>query len=298
MKQTLVFALTILFLSSCGGGSSSDEQKLMDQMNDKVETISVSHEVLDEMMQTLPSPIEIADVITKSKQNFKKEMLVPSDNVSKFNDKFTKALGLGAYGVDLGYINLNDRTLYVIEYLESMRDLAKDLKVDQFFEFSTLSELATDRKNVDSLIHLSTENFNNIDKHLRSQNRGDLSVLVLVGAWIEGLYMFNDIAKEAPSEDIKMRIGEQKVVLDNIYAILKKLENIEYYKGFRAKLEPLKAVYDKITITYEYHEPTMKEVDGQLIVIDNTKTNISITNEQLSTISAEINKLRSTLFLN
>jgi hypothetical protein len=270
--------------------------KMFKAATDSSKVISVSRTVLDEMMQTLPSPIEIANIITKSNNNFSKDILIPTSVSENATDKHTQALLLGGYGVDLGYLNLNNKTIYVISYLEGIRNVAKELKVDQYFDFSALSNLAKNRNNVDSLISISTNNFNQIDEYLRTQNRGDLSVLILIGSWIEGLYMFNDIAAKTPSEDITKRIGEQKIIIDNVFAILAKIENIEYYKNLKQTLTPLKNTYNKVSVAYVYHEPITKEVNGELVIEDNTETIIIMSKEDQKNISTEINKLRQTIF--
>jgi len=298
MKKLFLIFIPGLLLSGCGSSESFEDKEILEKVDKQASKISVSKEVLDEMIQTLPSPIETANLITKSKSSFKKDLLIPAGNAEKFSDKYGQALALGGYGVDMGYLNLNDKTIYIIEYLDAIRTVSKDLKVDAFFNFSLMSDLAKNRKNVDSLIHISTENFNKIDEHFRSQSRGDLSVLILVGSWVEGLYMFDKIALENKTQDIVNRIGEQKVIIDNMYAILNKIEHVEYYKQLKTKFDALKKVYDDVKISYVYHEPKMKEVNGELIVEDNTETIINITDEQLKAISIEINKLRNNLFLN
>jgi hypothetical protein len=296
MKKSILITFTGFIFAACST-EPSKEADLLNTKPDSTQNVAISRDILDEMMRTLPSPIETANLITKSKTNFNKELLIPTESAEKFNDKYSQALALGGYGVDLGYLNLNNKTLYVVSYLESVNTIAKDLKVDQFLSFELLNDLANNRNNVDSLIQISTENFNGIDEYLRSQNRGDLSVLILVGSWLEGLHMFNNIAKSNPSEEITNRIGEQKVIIDNMYAILKKLEHIDYYKNLRKELDGMKKIFDTVKISYTYHEPTMKEVNGELVIEDNTETTIAITREQLGAIDKEITRLRSKLFL-
>jgi hypothetical protein len=297
MKKPLIIIATGLFLAGCGSSQTEkQEADLMAANADTAQTIKISQDVLDAMMQTLPSPIETANLITQSKSGFNKALLIPSKNASRFPDKYSQALALGGYGVDLGYLNLNDKVLYMVEYLESVHTVSKELKVDQFMDFSTLNNLAKNKNNVDSLILLSTKNFKQMDEYLRSQNRGDLSVLILVGSWIEGLHMFTKIAKENPSQEINTRIGEQKIIIDNIYAILDKLENVPYYKGLKIKLDGLKAVYANVKIEYIYKAPEMKEVNGQLEVIDNSTSVVTITQNDIETIEKEISKLRASVF--
>ena len=298
MKKSLLIAITGIILSGCtGSGSPKTESEIMNQTSAPTQSVSVSRDILDGMMQTLPSPIETANLIIQSKAGFDKTLLIPAQASDNFPDKYSQALALGGYGVDLGYLNLNNKMLYVIEYLESINTISKELKVNQFLDFSVLNELAKNRNNVDSLIEISTKNFNQIDEYLRTQNRGDLSVLILIGSWVEGLHMFNHIAKEAPSEEINKRIGEQKVIIDNIYAILDKIENVEYYKDLKNKLLGLKTVYSRVKISYEYQEPVMKEVNGELIVEDKSKSVVTITPEDLAAIDKEITKLRQEIFV-
>jgi hypothetical protein len=297
MKKPLIIIVSGLILAACGGSQNEKkEADLMSENADTTQVIKISQDVLDAMMQTLPSPIETANLITQSKSGFNKALLIPSKNASDFPDKYSQALALGGYGVDLGYLNLNDKVLYMVEYLESVHTVSKELKVDQFMDFSTLNNLAKNKNNVDSLITLSTKNFKQMDEYLRTQNRGDLSVLILIGSWIEGLHMFAQIAKENPSQEINTRIGEQKVIIDNIYAILDKLENVPYYKKFKTKLDNLKAVYANVKIEYIYKAPEMKEVNGQLEVIDNSTSVVTITQTDIQTIEKEISKLRSSVF--
>ncbi|MES2678698.1 MAG: hypothetical protein V4635_02380 [Bacteroidota bacterium] len=296
MKTNVIIAITAAVLMSCGTNNSQKENDLLKQDTDSSQNVSISREVLDEMMQTLPSPIETANLITQSKAGFNKDLLIPAENSENFPDKYSQALALGGYGVDLGYLNLNNKILYTVDYLESINDISKELKVNQFLDFSVLNDLAKNRNNVDSLIRISTENFNQIDEYLRTQNRGDLSVLILIGSWVEGLHMFNHIAKENPSKEIIKRIGEQKIIIDNIYVILAKIENVAYYKELKTRLTGLKTVYNKVKISYVYKEPEMKEVNGELVIIDGSESVVEVAAEDLVAIDKEITSLRNSIF--
>jgi hypothetical protein len=298
MKKTIPIVLTTLALMSCGDSSNTQmETEVMSQMVDSSQAVSISREVLDEMMQTLPSPIETANLITKSKSSFDKTLLIPAQNAENFPNKYSQALALGGYGVDLGYINLNNKMLYVVEYLESVNTISKELKVNQFLDFSLLNDLAKNRNNVDSLIRISTENFNHIDEYLRSKERGDLSVLILIGSWVEGLHMFNHIAKENPSSEVTKRIGEQKIIINNIYAILNKIDKIAYYRELKNKLTGLKNIYSNVKISYVYREPITKEVNGELVIEDASESIVDITKSDLEAINNEITKLRDAIFI-
>lgn len=298
MRKILFTFLSLALFISCGSQkeSSSEEDILADTV---VKQLSIPREILDEMMASLPQPTEIANIISLvSDKKFSIDILVPSNRASQFTLRQTQALALGAYGVDLGYININDKTLYTVQYLMSVRTLAKEINVDQFFDFQVLEKLSKNKTNVDSLIYISTINFNKIDTHLRDNNKGDLSVMLLVGAWLEGMHMYGEIAKASSNPDINNMIGEQKIVFDNVYAILGKFKSTnEFYADFHTMLGPLKKSFDNIKISYEYKEPEMKEVDGKLVVIDNTTTTINVTREQVEAITKEIEIIRNKLLI-
>lgn len=295
MKKILITASALLlmfFMYSCSGGDESKSEEQILSETDTKANVQINKAVFDEMIQSLPQPIEIANIINKANMPFSKEILVPSENSEDYPDKHSQSMAFGAYGVDLGYINLNDKKLYVIEYLEAIKNLSEKLKVDHFFDFQTLYELNKNRHNADSLIHISTRNFNKIDEFLREQNRGELSVLMLIGAWTEGMYMFGRLYEKDSNEEILKRIGEQKVVFENITLILEKLSKIDYFMKLKADVVPVKTAFDKVQISYIYHQPETQEVNGELVIVDKTETKIDLKKEDAMQIISSIEEFR------
>lgn len=300
MKKNLVklgiLAALMPALSCSDQVDTKSEAEILAAANKKP-AVQINREVFDEMIQSLPQPIEIANIINKAEMPFSKEMLVPSKNSGQFPDKYYQAMAFGAYGVDLGYINLNDKKIYVIEYLEAIKNLSEELKVDQFFDFHTLYEINNNRHNADSMIHISTRNFNRIDEFLREENRGELSVLMLIGAWTEGMYMFGKLYTKKPDEDILNRIGEQKVVFQNIALILNKLSEIEHFKKLKEDVAKINTLYEKVQISYIYHQPETTEVNGELVIVDKTETKIDIKKEDVNEIISAIDAFRKKYLL-
>lgn len=295
IKSGLIVALMSTFSCSNDADTKTEEQVLAESANKP--KVQISRAVFDEMIQSLPQPIEIANIIAKAEMPFSKEMLVPSENSDKYADKYYQAMAFGAYGVDLGYINLNDKKLYVIQYLEAIKNLAENLKVGQFFDFHTLYEMNNNRHNADSMIHISTTNFNKIDAFLREENRGELSVLMLIGAWTEGMYMFGKLYTKNQNEDILNRIGEQKVVFENITLILSKLSEIDHFKKLKEDVTQITSLYEKVQISYVYHQPETKEVNGELVIIDKTETKVDIKKEDVNGIITAIESFRKKYLL-
>ena len=114
-------------------------------------------------------------------------------------------------------LNIYDKNTQIIDYLTGISKLADGIKVGQFFDFASLKRLATSRENIDSLMYISVNSFNNMDTYLRENQRGHLSALMITGIWVEGRYRATQVAKANPDPVLKDRIGEQKINLNNLF---------------------------------------------------------------------------------
>src|SRR5690606_14199112 len=97
---------------------------------------------------------------------------------------FEKSLWLGILGADLGYTNVYGKTGTSMDLLASIKKLAEDLRVGQFFDFETIKRLSLNSSSLDSLLYLSIDSYDRMDKFLREDNRSHLSSLMIIGAWI------------------------------------------------------------------------------------------------------------------
>ena len=120
-------------------------------------------------------------------------MLNDPDMVGNYNSIYNKAFNLGVYGTDMGYINLHEKTADVFGYLKAIKGLADDLKVGHFFDLATLKRLTDNSSNMDSLLYISTTGFAKMDNYLKENNRGNISMLILVGGWFESLYISTEV---------------------------------------------------------------------------------------------------------
>ncbi len=158
--------------------------------------------------------------------------------------------------------------------------------------------MASNSDKMDSLIYLSTINFNKMDAFLRSQKRSNLSILMVTGTWTEGLYIATQVAKENKSKDLVDWIGYQKIIIDQLILGLSAYKNDEYFQNIVTDFKSLKTLYDKISITYDYHEPESVEVDGRLVIVDKSTSTVNITEEQVNEICALVSQIRSRLVEN
>ena len=292
----LILASTQLFnsCSGCAGNQSKGGDSL--QLTDSVVTdapLKLSEDILGEVIQNISSPVEMANLIKSSGADFSQRILNNPDNISKYETSFKRALNLGVYSADLGYINIFDKNNVVVSYLLAVKNLADGIRVGQFFDFNALRSMASNSTNLDSLMEMSVSSFNKMDLYLRDQNRSNVSTLIVTGTWIEGLYIASNVVKETKSKELAIRIAEQKNIIDILEIILNNYISEPNFSSLVEDIQKLKMAYAPIRITTELGEPKKIEKDGMLIVIQDEVSTAHYTDEQLNTIMDLIIEIRN-----
>lgn len=287
----------MVFLSSglFGCVESTSEEELIVEDAMLVKTSTVSSSAVHELLQSIPSPIETTNAIQKSGATFDMTLLNQVASIDNYQSTYKKSVNLGVYGTDLGYLNLYNKTVTSFEYLDNIRRISDELKIGQFFDFTTLKRLASNKSNMDSIIDISTSGFENMNNYLASQNRENVSTLILVGGWIESVYILGEIAEKNNNSDLKIRIGEQKFALAQIVTLLEMYKDNDSYHALFIKMRALKKTFDQVKITQIYAEPETKEVNGMLVVVDNSKTIVDVSPMVFKQIMTEITDIRKEL---
>jgi hypothetical protein len=179
--------------------------------------------------------------------------------------------------------------------VSAINDLSNKLKVGQFFDFELLKRLATNSNNLDSLIYTSISSFNNMDDYLRENNRTNISALIVTGVWIESTYLATQVYTDKSNAKIAERIGEQKLILNNLMIILANYKSDPQFAQLYDEFTNLKAIYDDISIVTTDAEPESKIVNGMLVIVQNDDSKVNITDEQIAKIAAEVEKIRNSI---
>jgi hypothetical protein len=299
-KLFIIHLFVLLLLSSC---RSSTRKHVGFEFPDSdsipvSEVEQLSDEAIDDISRNISSPVEIADILQKMSVPFSSAYLASSIDATRLGTSFETALKLGILGADLGYLNMYEKTGNSIDVLTSIKKLADGINVGQFFDFETIKHLSLNRSSLDSLLFLSISSFNQVDKFLREEGRGQLSSLIITGVWIEGQYLATQVLKQVPDTLLRNRVGEQKVILNDLLMLLAPYCNSgTEYKVLCQDMQEIKDKYRNIRITYTIGEPVMVEKNGALVVVQTDQSKVEMTDEQLNEIisaSAEIrNKIIS-----
>ena len=172
--------------------------------------------------------------------------------------------------------------------------MKKDLGIGQYFDIEMLGKLAANSKNLDSLLLITTQNFNAINKHLQNEDRASVSVLLLAGGWLEAMEIICQVANTgSPNAQLKETIGAQKIILEQLVLLLSFYESDPQMAELSEDFKQLQGVFDTIKITYTYKESTMEIVDGVAVIKDNSTTTVDITDQNVSEIQKKVNLIRT-----
>ena len=233
-------------------------------------------------------------MLKESGTKYDRGFLNSPDNISKYNSNYSKSLNLGIYGTDLGYTNIYEQNQDGLDYMGAIKELADGLSIGQFFDIETIGRLATNSKNLDSLLLITTQNFNSINHYLQEQSRANLSVLLLTGGWLEAMHITCQVYQKNPSNDeLKETIGEQKIILENIVLLLSFYKDVDQnMASLLDDFQKLQAEYENIEIIKTYKESTFEIVDGVMVIKDNSTSEVKITQENVSNIAEIIKGIR------
>ncbi|BDD10286.1 hypothetical protein FUAX_27180 [Fulvitalea axinellae] len=295
MKRFLL-ALAVLAAFGCGSKKKgNDEQDFINSLDSLSDAkLAVSDEMIGEIIGQIPSPLEVSFLLKDAGAKYDKDILNSPSNVSGYNSSYKKALNLGIFGTDLGYTNIYQQNQEALGYLNSIKKLADDLGIGQYFDFGTIKRLATNSNSTDSLLTMTTENFNKINEYLQGQKRSNQSVLFLTGGWLEALHVLLKVEEKIGGEELREKVGEQKIIYDNIRKLL------DFYKDYdpnivklQKEMDALGKAFDMVDIKLHSGEASTKEVNGELVIVDNSRTEVKVTDQDIQNIRIAVEKVRN-----
>ena len=299
MRSLLIVlvSITVIGTTACHSSGSGSKKKesfnIPDSILNEEPAAMLEEEVTADIIDNLASPVEIAGMLNDLKIPYSNRYLYPAKNVSGFNTDIQKATALGVYGADLGYQSMYGENTAILDYISNIKKLSEDLKIGQFFDFSTLKRLSASKGDLDSLMFLAVKSFNDIDKYLRGKHRGEISAMIISGVWMEGMYLATQVQKDYPHAELKERIGEQKIIKEDLFTLLGRYKKNKEVKNLMSRLEPLKALFQQVSITIIPGEPETVEKDGRLVVIQHEESKIEYPDELLQKIIKETADIRN-----
>lgn len=242
----LYITVFVITLVSCGTSTNED-----DIIGGDDPANVVQHEKnakIEKIFSSIPSQSETTDMLQNAGARYSAKLLNPIENLSKYSSLKAKALGLGIYGIDLGVTNIFDQTQESVLYLRCTNKMATSLGISGAFDENTSARLDANSDNKDSLLAIITESYKTADNYLQENGQAGVSTLMVVGAWVEGMYIASQIATDTKNQPIADRIAKEKETLNDLIGLLESYKaETEGTEEIINSLKEIKQIFDSAT---------------------------------------------------
>ena len=252
---------------------------------------------------SLPSPLETAMLIKSAGADYNEQLLNPLGNVEKYTTNKSMALNLGIYTTDLSFCSLFDQTQTSLNYMDATRKLAEGMDIKDAIDEETMIRLEENLNNRDVVMDIISETFLNSSSYLKENERQAVAAIVLVGGWIEGLYLATQLVGDKSLEENKLvdRIAEQKLSFSIVDRMLednkvneKGEQNVDIV-NLMNDLQGLRTAYSKIIVQTSAVKVEPNEQTNVTTLKSQTK--ITVTPEAFTDLRNAVNSLRTNFIL-
>jgi len=242
---------------------------------------------------SLPSPLETAMLIKNAGAAYNEELMNPVSNSSRYITSKSKALNLGIYSTDLSYASLFDQSQATLDYIGAAKEMADGLNILDAIDEETVNQLEEQINNRDAIIDIISETLMNSSSFLKENELEGTASVVLVGGWIEGLYIATNLVNENNLDDNKLveRIVDQKLSLDIMVNLLESSPEDQDAQAVLEDVKALKIIFDKITINQG--EVTAVEDPETNVTTLKSESSIKITNRVFTELKTKVIEIRS-----
>ncbi|MAW64749.1 MAG: hypothetical protein CMD18_00980 [Flavobacteriales bacterium] len=274
MKELIYLLMVIVFIA-CGG--DSQDNRSLDIFTDETSSLDdeeriLSTRVLKELksaskiVYAIPSPVQMADILHKTKAVYDIELLNNPNSVSNYVTDYIRALNLGVYFADLSFTSMFDYPQEAIRFMGSAQAMSEELNIQGVFTEEVMMRLEENMTNKDSLIDIVSSTYVDTDLYLQDNERPIIAKAILAGAWLEGLYIAVNLETDSNQAFIIWeKIGEQKPALSNLVKMLEDCNDNRFIRLI-IELKELVSIFDAVKLNYKTEK---------LKVVETLKVNIS-----------------------
>ena len=97
----------------------------------------------------------------------------------------------------MSYATLYNIQQEVINYLNAIRSLANELNMAKIYNEDLYNQIKQNYDNRDALVKILTGAFNDSYAYLAENDQQPLALLVVGGAWVEGMYLTTHVSEAA-----------------------------------------------------------------------------------------------------
>lgn len=247
---------------------------------------------LREIYYGLLTPVEACNIFDRLGVKYNDTIILAPGNRNLYMSSYKAAMNLGVYGVDMGYMKLFAMSRQTINYFNAIKSLSDRLNMPDTFLSDVIRSFNADISDADSVTSLMNDAFGKIDSHLRSEGSEGTLGLMLMGGWIEAMYLATQLAYDPANPDPQVvgKIAEQKYSLISLLSFMKNYYDDPMVVFYTKKLKYLNRWFDTFEI---YYQPGDVSIDTVRQIITTSGTEMTVTTGTLNEIRDYVAKLRA-----
>lgn len=246
------FCIVVTLLSSCASEVKEETEEITVNQNDIENSFNSN---FDGKIFSIPSPILTMLLIKKVSPVFHSDLLHSISSIDHYQTEYSRALTLGVYGADLGYVSIYKDKTKIMDYLGTVEKLTGSLGLDASFDKSFVERYQKNADNSDSMINIVSDAFKNADLFLKNGNRKSVSALILTGGWVESMHFATSLVGKQKSNELLERIGEQKQTLSTLISLLEEYNKQSANNELIGLFKELNVLFKDVEVNYDYEEP-------------------------------------------
>lgn len=241
----------------------------------------------------LLTPVEICVIFNRLGIPYNDRALNPTSNMELYLSNSKAAINTGIYGVDFGYLKMFGIGQEVIDYMVTIKDMSSRLGIPSDLLTEPIRRVRSDMSDPDSITALMQKSYTNIEDHLRESGRESTAGLMLMGGWVEAMYISTQLVynQENPDPMVVQKIAEQKYTLTSLLSFMKNYYDDPVVVYFTKKLKYLKNYFDSFEIYFEMGDLEIDTV--KQVLRSSGATKMTVTVETLNLIRDYVAKLRT-----
>ena len=291
LQVTAVILSSVLIFPSCKQ-HEKDAQMHTPEFSTYIPESQEKVTEVKEIYYGLLTPVEVCNIFERLNLGYNDTIVIPANNCNLYMSSYKAAMNLGVYGVDMGYMKLFGVNLQTLNYFNTIKTLSERLNMPDSFLGEAITGVTREMSDPDSLNRLLTETYSKIDRHLRQEGNEGVLGLMLMGGWIEAMYLATQLAYDPENPDplVVEKIAEQKYSLKSLLSYMKNYYDDPMVVFYTKKLKYLDRWFNSYEIYY--HKGDVK-IDTARQVITTSGSEMTVTVETLNQIRDYISQLRA-----
>src|SRR3990167_1326930 len=153
---SVIFASFALagIITACG--SNDEKPEVAKEVLDPNSSLNTN---FDGKIFSIPSPMQTALLLQEANAPFNESYLNSVDNVENYSTEMKRALNLGIYGTDLGYLAIYKQNSLSLKYLATIEKLTSKLCLEGAFDKEFMSRFEKNSTNQDSMMVIVSDAF-------------------------------------------------------------------------------------------------------------------------------------------